>query len=211
MEGAHRVRGFVLGSWTRLLIAAGIILALWAVFIGLAISGRLGELRYLNLPLLHPYPPAGYVQNPWNTGDKGDLISVSEASQVRADLLKDGQAELRALEKGDASTISDAAIGRARERISALIDQNNSGRVFERENVKLDSVVVGRLADPNDPSIVWMVEEKGSGTITYVPKIATAPVRSQKVRFTSRFWLTKVGGHYLIADALVQATPEESQ
>ncbi len=211
MEGAHRVRGFVLGSWTRLLITAGIILALWAVFIGLAISGRLGELRYLNVPLLHPYPPAGYVQNPWNTGDKGDLISASEASQVRADLLKDGQAELRALEKGDASLSSDAAIGRAQERISALIDQNNSGRVFERENVKLDSVVVGRLADPNDPSIVWMVEEKGSGTITYVPQNATAPVRSQSVRFTSRFWLTRVGGHYLIADALVQAIPEESQ
>jgi len=97
MEGAHRVRGFVLGSWTRLLIAAGIILALWAVFIGLAISGRLGELRYLNVPLLHPYPPAGYVQNPWNTGDKGDLISQSEANQVRADLLKDGPQDSAAL------------------------------------------------------------------------------------------------------------------
>ena len=210
MEGAHRVRGLVVGSWTRVLVTAGVILALWIAFLGVAVGGHLGDLRYLNVPLLHPYPPAGYVQNPFNSGDKSDLIRVAEASQVKADLLTDGQAELRALEKGDASLLSDAAVGRAQERVAALIAQNNSAGVFERESVKLDSVVVGRLADPNDPSIVWMVEEQGTGTITYVSKSTQATVRSESVRFSSRFWLTKVGGHYLIADALVQSAQRAS-
>jgi hypothetical protein len=210
MEGAHRVRGLVVGSWTRVLVTAGIILALWLAFVGLAVSGHLGDLRYLNVPVLHPYPPAGYVQNPFNSGDKSDLIRVAEASQVKADLLTDGQAELRALEHGDASLLSDAAVGRAQDRVAALIAQNNSAGVFERESVRLDSVVVGRLADPNDPSIVWMVEEQGSGVITYVSKSTQAAVRSESVRFSSRFWLTKVGGHYLIADALVQSAQQGS-
>jgi hypothetical protein len=157
------------------------------------------------VPLLHPYPPAGYAQNPFNPGGKSDLISVSEAGRVRADLLKDGQTELRALEIGDPASLSNAAIGRAQERLATLISQNNSAGVFEREQVKLESVVVGRLSDPNDASIVWMVEERGTGTITYVSKSTQAVVRSQSVSFTSRFWLTKVGDRYLIADALVQS------
>ncbi len=210
MEGAHRVRGLVVGSWTRVLVTAGVILALWVAFVGLAVRGHLGDLRYLNVPVLHQYPPAGYVQNPFNSGDKSDLIRVAEASQVKADLLNDGQAELRALEQGDASLLSDAAVGRAQERVAALIAQNNSAGVFERESVRLDSVVVGRLADPNDPSIVWMVEEQGSGIITYVSKSTQAAVRSESVRFSSRFWLTKVGDHYLIADALVQTAQQGS-
>src|SRR5260370_35046636 len=115
MEGAHRVRGLVVGSWTRVLVTAGVILALWVAFVGLATSGHLGDLRYLNVPVLHPYPPAGYVQNPFNLGDKSDVIRVSEASQVRADLLNDGQAELQALEQGDPSLLSDAAVGRAHQ------------------------------------------------------------------------------------------------
>jgi hypothetical protein len=205
MEGAHRVRGLVVGSWTRVLVTAVVILALWVAFVGLAVSGHLGDLRYVNVPALHPYPPAGYVQNPFNPADKSDLIRVAEASQVKADLLTDGQAELRALEKGDASLLSDAAVGRAQERVATLIAQNNSAGVFERESVRLDSVVVGRVADPNDPLIVWMVEEQGTGIITYVSKSTQAAVRSESVRFSSRFWLTKVGGHYLIADALVQS------
>jgi hypothetical protein len=207
MEGAHTMRGLVAGSWTRVLVTAGVVLALWAAFVGLALSGHLGDLRYLNVPVLHPYPPAGYVQNPFNAGDKSDLISVSQASEVKADLLKDGQTELRALEVGDPALLSSAAIGRAEEKVAALIAQNNSAGVIERENVRLDSVAVGRLGDPNDPSIVWMVEEHGTGTITYVSKSTQAVLRSQSVRFTSRFWLTKIGGQYLISDALVQSEP----
>ena len=35
---------------------------------------RLGDLRYTNIPLVHPYPPAGFYQNPFNPGDRGDLV-----------------------------------------------------------------------------------------------------------------------------------------
>ena len=74
MEGAHNLRQRVVGSRTRFLITASVLVLLWLVFVWLAATGRLAELRYLNVPLLHPYPPAGYVQNPFNPSDKGDLL-----------------------------------------------------------------------------------------------------------------------------------------
>jgi hypothetical protein len=203
MEGARRLRLLVVGSWTRVLITASFLVALWLVVAWLAVTGRLADARYWNVPLVHPYPPAGYVQNPFNPGDKGDLINVSEAARVKADLLRDGQIELRALELGDPSVLDGAATGKAREKLSELIAQNNTAGLFEREQVKLDSAVAGRLPDPNDPSITWMVEEHGTGTIYYLSKSGGTVVRQQTVRFTSRFWLLKLGDRYLITDALV--------
>ncbi len=211
MEGAGRVRLLFVGSWTRVLVTAVVLIALWGAFAWLAVTGRLGELKYLNVPLIHPYPPAGYVQNPFDPSDRGDLMSVSEAVKVKADLLRDGQLELRALEAGDSSLLEGAATGRARDRLAALITQNNSAGLFEREQVKLDSAVAGRLADPNDPSITWMVEEHGSGTIDYLSKSSSTVVRHQSVRFTSRFWLLKIGDRYVIADALVETEPLANQ
>ncbi len=66
MEGAGRVRLLFVGSWTRVLVTAVVLIALWGAFAWLAVSGRLGELKYLNVPLIHPYPPAGYIQNPFD-------------------------------------------------------------------------------------------------------------------------------------------------
>ena len=94
----------VVGSRTRFLLTASVLVLLWLVFVWLAATGRLAELRYLNVPLVHPYPPAGYVQNPFNPSDKGDLVSVSEASLVKIDLLADGS-ERRSLGKRAAETL----------------------------------------------------------------------------------------------------------
>lgn len=207
MEGAQGLGLRLVGNWTRVLITAAVLLVIWLIFAWLAITGRLADLQYLKVPLVHPYPPNGYVQNPFNPGDKGDLISVSEAAKVKADLLKDGQVELRALETGDASLLDNVTTAGARDRIAALISQNNAAGVFEREQIKLDSVVTGRLADPNDSSITWMVEEHGSGLINYFSKTDNSLLRQQAVRFSSRFWLLKVGDRYVIADALVQSQP----
>ncbi len=204
MEG---VRLLVVGSWTRVLITASLLLAFWLVIAWLAITGRLADLRYLNVPLVHEYPPAGYVQNPFNPSDKGDLVSVTEAARVKADLLEDGQLELRALELGDVAPLNGAATGRALERLSALIAQNNATGLVEREQIKFDAIIVGRLPDPNDPSIVWMVEERGVGAISFYSKSTNALVKQESVRFTSRFWLAKVENRYLIADALVRSEP----
>src|SRR5437879_7110748 len=93
MEGARGLRLRLVGSWTRVLITAAILLVLWLAFAWLAATGRLAELRYLNVPLLHAYTPAGYVQNPFNAGDTGNLIYVAQAAEVEADRVEDGQLE----------------------------------------------------------------------------------------------------------------------
>ncbi len=207
MEGARRLRLLVVGSWTRVAITASFLVALWLVVAWLAITGRLADVRYWNVPLVHPYPPSGYVQNPFNPGDKGDLINVGEAARVKADLLQDGQLELQALERGDPALHTGADTGRASESLSALIARNNAAGVFEREQIKLVSITVGHLVDPNDSSIVWAVEERGSATISDYAKGTNALVRQQSIRVTATFWLEKVGGHYLIADVQIKSEP----
>ena len=208
MEGAQGLRLRLVGSWTRVLITAGVLLVLWLAFAWLAATGRLAELRYLNIPLLHPYPPAGYVQNPFNPVDKGDIINVAQAAQVKADLLRDGQLELRAAETGDSTFAQEADTGRALEALTALIQQNNSQGIVERVQNKFDSVVVGHLPDPNDSHVVWAVKETGRATISDLSKSDQSLVRQQVVRFENTFWLVLKGGHYLITDALVQTQPE---
>src|ERR1700682_6745723 len=81
----------LVGSGPRVVITAAVVLVLWLAFAWLAATGRLAELRYLNVPILHPYPPAGYEQNPFNPGDKGNLINVATAAQEKADAHRDGQ------------------------------------------------------------------------------------------------------------------------
>src|ERR1700738_1923196 len=127
MEGAQGVRLRLGGRWTR---AVG--LGPWLAFAWLAATGRLAELPYLNVPILHPYPPAGYVQNPFNPGDKGNLINVAQAAQVKADLARDGELELRAAETGDGSLALQSDTGRALQALTALIDQNNRQGIVER-------------------------------------------------------------------------------
>ena len=103
----------VLGSWTRTAAVAAVILIAFVVVAVLALTGRMGDLRYANIPLVHPYPPAGYYHNPFNPGDRGDLVNAAEAGRVKADLLHDGDIELRAFEAGDESLLSQAETGKA--------------------------------------------------------------------------------------------------
>jgi hypothetical protein len=207
MEGAQGLRLRLVGSWTRVLITAAVLLVLWLAFAWLAATGRLAELRYLNVPLLHPYPPAGYVQNPFNPGDKGNLINVAQAAQVKADLVQDGQLELQALAQGDPNLAGQADTGRAKDTLLMLIAKNNAAGVIERQQTKLDSVVVGRSPDPGDSSIQWVVEENGTATISRYSKANDTLISSQAVRFDAKFWMLKVGNHYLIADVLINSQP----
>jgi hypothetical protein len=207
MEGAPGLRLRLVGSWTRVGITALVLLVLWLAFAWLAATGRLAELRYLNVPLLHPYPPAGYVQNPFNLGDKGNLINVAQAAQVKADLVRDGQIEVAAAASGDPSALSTALTGRALDKFTALIQQNNPQNVAERTVNHFDSVVAGHMADPNDPSIVWAVKESGTAILDFTSKSDGAVVREERVRFSSTYWLVRVGDHYLIADSLIQTQP----
>ncbi len=204
MEG---VRLLVVGSWTRVLITASLLLAFWLAIAWLAVTGRLADLRYLNVQLVHAYPPAGYVQNPFNPSDKGDLVSVTEAARVKADLLRDGEIELNAAEKGDVGLLKDAVTGRALDKFASLIQQNNAQGIFERAENHLDSVVSGHLTDPNDPKIAWAVKETGTARLLFYSKSTGALLRQETVRFDNTFWLVLVGDRYLIVDALIRTEP----
>ena len=76
--------------------------------------------------------------------------------------MADGQTELLAAEKGDVGLLSGAVAGRALDSFTSLIQQNNSQGISERAQNHFDSIVVGHLSDPNDPKIVWAIEEKGT-------------------------------------------------
>ena len=103
----------VAGSWTRTIAVAAVLVIVFLGLAVLAVTGQLGDLRYANIPLIRPYPPAGYYQNPFDPGDRSDLIDAAQASRVKADLVADGQAELRAVEAGDISLVAQADTGKA--------------------------------------------------------------------------------------------------
>ena len=208
--GSRGVAEVVVGSWPRTLAAILILLAIVAAVAGLSFSGRLGDLRYVNIPLIHPYPPAGYEQNPFNPSDRGDLISASEAAKVRSDLAADGQIELRAFQTNDASLLAQSDTGNSLSKVQAVIAQNKAAGISESFENHLTSVRAGRLPDPNDPSISWAVEEVGTSTITLTSTTTGAIVRRYSIRFDDKFWMAAVSGRYLIADALVQSQPVTS-
>ena len=88
-----RVGDAILGSWTRTVAVVAVALVIFGIIGFLAATGRLGDLRYANIPLVHPYPPAGFYQNSFNPTDRGDLINTATAAKVKSDLEADGQIE----------------------------------------------------------------------------------------------------------------------
>ena len=202
-----RMGDSVVGSWTRTVAVAAVLLI---AFLGLAVltlTGRLGDLRYANIPLIHPYPPAGYNQNPFNPGDRGDLVNTAQAQTVKADLLRDGQLELRAFAAGDGSTLPQAETGNALVAAQRLIASNNSTGVVEKAVNHLDSIIVGRLVDPNARSVTWCVQERGSSVITITDKGTGKTVQAENIRFDAKYWLTPSGGGYLITDVAITTSP----
>jgi hypothetical protein len=196
----------VLGNWTRTLAVAAALLLAFIVLAALALTGRLGDLRYANIPLVHPYPPAGYYLNPFNPGDRADLMDAAQANRVKADLLSDGRAEIQAFETGDESLLAQADTGRSLSALRQLLQQNTArGQTMRVEN-RVTSAVVGRLVDPNDPSVTWCVREKGSSTISYIDRVSGRVVRQDSVTFDDKFWLVQAGSRYLITDVEVSTT-----
>jgi hypothetical protein len=189
----------VLGSWRRTLGAGAALVAAFAAVI--VVTTKLDDLRHANFPG-HPYPPAGFYRNPYPNSE--ELVNAAEAAKVKADLLQDGQVELQALEHGDSAVVAQADAGNSLARLRQLIDSNNAGGIAEHQAVRIDSIVVGRLQDPNDRQVKWCVEERGSGTITYFAKSNGQTLRRQTVAFDNRFWMVRVGPRYLITDVEVR-------
>jgi hypothetical protein len=203
-----RARGFqmrnaVLGSWARTGLAAAVLVLILGSIAALGATGRLGDLRHMNIPVIHPWPPAGYYQNPFNPTDHGDVINSADAAKVKADLLTDGQIELQAARTGDGSHLTEADTGNNLERLRSLLARNAADGVTEDFSNQITKVTVGKLADPNDPTVTWCVQEIGTSRITYTRTSDGSVVRTQLIKFEDRFWLVKQSGHYLITDVQV--------
>ena len=197
------MREAVLGSWTRTgLAAAAVVLILGSIAI-LGATGRLGDIRYANIPLVHPWPPPGYYENPFNPTDRGDLVNAAQASKVKADLMADGQIELQATRSGDGSRLNAADAGNNLARLRSVLQRNAADGVTEDFTIQLSKVTVGKLADPNDSTVNWCVEEVGTSRITYSRISDGSVVSRQLIKFDDRFWLVNQGGHYLITDVQV--------
>ena len=198
-----QMRNAVLGSWTRTGLAAAIIVLVLGTVGVLGATGRLGDLRYVNIPLIHPWPPSGSYQNPFNPTDRGDLVNASEAAKVKTDLVADGQVELQATRTGDGSHLTEADTGNNLVRLRSVLARNAADGVTEDFTNQITKVTVGKLADPNDPTVTWCVEEIGTSRITYSRTSDGSVVRTQLIKFDDRFWLIQQSGHYLITDVQV--------
>ena len=205
-----RARGFqmrntVLGSWTRTGLAAVVLVLILGSIAVLGATGQLSDLRYLNIPLIHPWPPAGNYQNPFNPTDRGDIINASQAAKVKGDLVEDGQVELKAYQASDGSLLDGADTGNRLVKLRAALAQNHAAGVSEDFTNQLTSIRVGKLADPNDAAVTWCVEEVGTSRITLTNAANGQTIRQYTIRFDDKFWMVLVSGRYLITDAEVQS------
>lgn len=209
LVGASRRMGNLLvGSWLRTTAVALLVLLVFVIAAWAGSTGRLADLRYANIPWVHPYPPAGYYINPLNpTGDRGDLVNATEAAKVKADLLADGNVELVAVRQGDAALLGGADSGNRLQRLRQVIDGDNADGVYAIETTTYRSIVVGHLSDPNEQTLNWCVEEKGKSTIQYLSKSSGTVVRSETFTFDDKFWLVWSGTRYLITDAAISNQP----
>ena len=210
LSRSARARGFggrvgdaILGSWTRTVAVVAVALVIFGIIGFLAATGRLGDVRYANIPLVHPYPPAGFYQNSFNPTDRGDLINSATAAKVKSDLVADGQIELQATRTGDGSHLTEADAGNNLARLKSVLARNAAGGVTEDFTNQLSKVTVGKLVDPNDRTVTWCVEEIGTSRITYSRTSDGSVVSQQLIKFDDRFWLVDQGGHYLITDVQV--------
>jgi len=191
-------------------VTVALLAALVVALVGWAsLTGRLASLQYTNIPVVHPYPPQGMFVNPYS-GDPRDLVSAAEAAKVKKDLLDDGQIQVDALAHGDTTGLARTATGNYLAKLTSNIQANNARGVLEQEQHHLDSVVVGRLPDPANPSIRWCVEERGSGVITYVERSSGRAISKQDFRSVARFWLVLVGDRYLVADSAISSQPRSA-
>lgn len=203
--GARRtgVRDRVLGSWARTGLAAAVIVLILGAVAALGATGQLGDLRYVNIPLVHPWPPAGYFLNPFNPTDRGDIVNAPEATKVKNDLVADGQIELEATRTGDGSHLTESDTGNNLVRLRSVLARNAADGVTEDFTNSITKVTVGKLADPNDPSVTWCVEEVGTSRIAYSRVSDGSIVRQELTKFDDRFWLVLKSGRYLITDVQV--------
>src|SRR5260370_9650987 len=139
------MRNAVLGSWTRTGLAAVVLVLILGCIAVLGATGQLSDLRYLNIPLIHPWPPAGSYQNPFNPTDRGDIVNASQAAKVKSDLVEDGQVELKAYRASDGSLLDGADTGNRLVKLRAALGQNRAAGATEDLTNHPHSVPVRKL------------------------------------------------------------------
>jgi len=112
--------------------------------------------------------------------------------------------ELQADRTADGSLLAGADTGNRLTKLRGALEQNRAAGVSEDFTNQLTSVRVGKLADPNDASVTWCVEEVGTSRITLTSLTNGQVIRQYTIRFDDKFWMVLVGGRYLITDAAVQ-------
>jgi hypothetical protein len=192
-----------LGNWPRTAAVAVVLMAAFIVVL-VAASG-IGPLRYASFPG-HPYPPAGYVQDPFST-NPDDMLSTADVARVRSDFERDGSVELDAFATGNAGVLSQADAGGRLQTLRQLVAQNSAAGIVQRYENHVRSIVVGRRATPAGTSITWSVDEQGTAALADVEKATGTVLRTRSYRFDSRFWLAMGGGRYLITDAAISNEP----
>lgn len=203
-----RVTGFVFGSWLATGFAAALLVLLLGGLAWGASTGRLADPQHLNIPVVHPWPPAGYYVNPFNPNDRSDLISTSEANVVKADFIRDGDLEIDALGRNDPEGLRQADTGNRHRVLLDLLAQQKAQRIVRVfPSTSIERLWVGRLPDPNDASVTWCVGEVGTQTEEIVDLASGAVLKRQAFRADNRYWLVKRGDRWLITDALVRAQP----
>jgi hypothetical protein len=202
-SGARRLADMPLRRWRGTLIAAAVIVAVVGAVVGGAVT--FGDLRYTSFPG-HSYPPAGTYGNPFSK-DRGDLVNAADAARVKAGFQADGQLEVDAFARGDATSLPQSDAGGRLATLQRLIAQNTASGIVQRYDNHVENVVVGRLAVPGSTSVAWCVQERGTATLTDVARTSGQALRTQRYRFDGRFWLARAGDRYVITDAAITTTP----
>src|SRR6202158_6011245 len=138
------MREAVLGSWARTGLAAALVLVILGGIAVLGATGRLGDLRYANIPVIHPWPPGGFFHKPFQPADRGDLVNASDAAKVKGDLVADGQVELRAYQTSDGSLLAGADTGNRLAKLRSALDQNHAAGGLEDFTNQLTTVRPGK-------------------------------------------------------------------
>jgi hypothetical protein len=203
VRAGRGVMDMALGSWRRTAIVGVLLVVLFVAVIVLATA--VGPLRRTSFPG-HPYPPNGSVQNPFSS-DPDDLLNAGDVARVRVDFEADGRLELDAFAKGDVAILQGADAGGRLQTLQQLIVQNNAIGIVQRYQNHAQNIVVGRHVAPTGSATTWYIEERGTASLSDVAKASGQVLRTQDYSFDGRFWLAKVGDHYLITDAAISNTP----
>ncbi len=188
----------VVGSWTRTLAVVAVLLLAFLVVAVLALTGRLGDLRYANVPLIHPYPSAAMkIQLSDEAPEIGPVPAgggggVAEAQLDRlSNILKTFNEMFGNIQWADADRIRQLVSEEIPGRVAADKAYRNAQANSDKDNARIEHdkalgrVMTSLLKDDtelfkqfsdNESFRKWLLETVFA--LTYQPPISDTPLRS---------------------------------